>query len=77
MLCLIINYNRLEYPRNLADWALIHGLEPVFIDNNSDYKPLLDYYGKTKYQVLNFLFLKNGKKLQQLSLLMSLIQKYL
>lgn len=41
----IINYNRLELMRNLADWLYINGnCEPIIVDNNSDYQPLLDYY---------------------------------
>ncbi len=52
MQCLIINFNRLTLPRALADWCYVYGLEPIFIDNNSDYPPLLEYYKKTKYEVL-------------------------
>lgn len=52
MKVLIINFNRLIYPRNLADWVAERGCEPVFIDNKSDYPPLLDYYSKTQYRVV-------------------------
>lgn len=41
---LIINFNRISLPVKLALWCANHGLEPVFIDNNSDYPPLLKYY---------------------------------
>jgi hypothetical protein len=53
MKCLIINFNRLTLPVKLANWAFNHGLEPIFIDNNSDYPPLLGYYGtRCPYKVL-------------------------
>lgn len=44
MKALIINYNRLSLPSTLANWCYENGLEPIFIDNNSDYQPLLEYY---------------------------------
>lgn len=44
MKALIITYNRLTLPLKLAGWLASNGIEPVFIDNNSDYPPLLDYY---------------------------------
>ncbi len=40
----IINYNRLTLPVNLANWCYSNGLDPVFIDNGSDYPLLLQYY---------------------------------
>jgi hypothetical protein len=52
MKVLIINYNRLNLPVALADWVYLRGLDPIFIDNASDYKPLLDYYRHCPYQVL-------------------------
>jgi hypothetical protein len=52
MKCLIINFNRLALPSKLADWCANHGLEPIFIDNNSDYPPLLEYYGRCPYTVV-------------------------
>lgn len=53
MRVLIINYNRLGLPKKLADWCFNHGVDPVFIDNHSDYKPLLAYYKKDcPYQVI-------------------------
>jgi len=39
-------------PVRIADFCYLHNIEPIFIDNNSDYKPLLDYYEKTPYQVV-------------------------
>jgi hypothetical protein len=52
MKCLIIVYNRLTLPVNMANWCSEHGLEPIFIDNASDYPPLLQYYNDTPYQVV-------------------------
>jgi hypothetical protein len=52
MKVLIINYNRLLLSVAMADWIYLRGLEPVFIDNNSDYKPLLDYYLHCPYEVV-------------------------
>jgi hypothetical protein len=47
----IINYNRLTLSKNTADWCAKHGLEPIFIDNHSDYLPLLKYYMNCPYEV--------------------------
>lgn len=44
MKALIINFNRLSLPVRMANWLFNHGIEPVFIDNNSDYPPLMEYY---------------------------------
>lgn len=52
MKALIINFNRLTLTINTADWCASHGLEPIIIDNASDYIPLLDYYNHTPYRVL-------------------------
>jgi hypothetical protein len=52
MKALIINFNRLTLTINTADWCASHGLEPIIIDNASDYLPLLDYYNYTPYQVI-------------------------
>jgi len=51
MKVLIINFNRVTLPAKLADWVAARGCEPVFIDNASDYPPLLEYYASTPYQV--------------------------
>lgn len=40
----IINYNRIDITRVLADKLYALGCEPIIVDNNSDYQPLLDYY---------------------------------
>jgi hypothetical protein len=52
MKCLIITYNRLVYPVNIANFLYAHGISPVFIDNNSDYPPLLEYYKTTPFEVV-------------------------
>jgi hypothetical protein len=52
MIALIINFNRLTLPKNMADWLVKRGCEPVFVDNNSDYPPLLEYYYKCPYKVV-------------------------
>lgn len=52
MKVLIINFNRLMLPVKMADWIAARGCEPVFIDNASDYMPLLEYYAKAPYKVV-------------------------
>jgi hypothetical protein len=52
MKVLIINYNRLRLSSELADWVSARGCEPIFIDNNSKYPPLLKYYKQCPYQVV-------------------------
>ena len=52
MKCLIITYNRLTLPVSLANFVAQRGCEPVFVDNHSDYPPLLEYYNNSSYQVL-------------------------
>lgn len=53
MKCLIITYNRLTLPVNLANFVAKRGCEPVFIDNRSDYPPLLEYLQHCPYQVMH------------------------
>lgn len=48
----IITYNRLHLPVSMADFLFAHGIDPVFVDNNSDYPPLLEYYKTTQYEVI-------------------------
>jgi hypothetical protein len=43
---LIINFNRILLTVNTARWCEAHGLEPIIIDNNSSYRPLIEYYKK-------------------------------
>ncbi len=52
MKALIILYNRLNYPVKIAEFLSSHGIDPVFVDNNSDYPPLLNYYKRTSFEVL-------------------------
>ena len=52
MKCFIITYNRLNLPVNMAGFLSDHGIDPVFVDNNSDYKPLLEYYRTTPFEVV-------------------------
>ena len=48
----IINYNRLDLPRRMADYlADCSGITPVIVDNNSTYPPLLEYYNTTPHKV--------------------------
>jgi hypothetical protein len=44
MKALLINYNRLTLPVAMANWLNSHGVEPIFIDNGSDYPLLIEYY---------------------------------
>jgi hypothetical protein len=53
MKALIINYNRLTLPRLIAEWCVEHGLTPVFVDNNSDYPPLMDFYHHAPFMVMH------------------------
>jgi hypothetical protein len=54
MKALIINYNRLTLPVKMAFWLFNHGIEPIIIDNHSDYKPLLDYYSyRCRFKVIS------------------------
>jgi hypothetical protein len=52
MKALIITYNRLNLPYNMALWLALRDIEPIFIDNNSDYPPLLEYYERTPFKVV-------------------------
>lgn len=36
----------------MADWLYERGVDPVFIDNYSDYSPLLEFYKNSPYQVI-------------------------
>ena len=51
MKVLIINFNRLILPQNMANWLSSRGCEPIFIDNNSTYPPLIEYYNDCPYPV--------------------------
>jgi hypothetical protein len=44
MIVLVINFNRINLTIKTCEFCVTHGLEPIVIDNNSSYRPLLDYY---------------------------------
>mgnify|MGYP000953369861 CR=1 FL=1 len=50
----IINYNRLIWPLNMANYlAQLSDLEVIFIDNASTYEPLLEWYNRqTTFEVI-------------------------
>lgn len=52
MKCFIINYNRLDLMKNMADYLASNNIEVYIIDNNSDYLPLLEYYEETHHCVI-------------------------
>jgi len=52
MKAFIINYNRLTLPRKMALWLFERGVEPIFIDNKSDYPPLVKYYNTCPFQTI-------------------------
>ena len=52
MIALIINYQRVTLPSKMADFLAGCGIDPIFVDNNSDYPPLLEYYHNCPYEVL-------------------------
>ena len=47
----IISRNRLTLTVNMADW-LADFVEPIIVDNDSDYPPLLRYYETCLYKVI-------------------------
>jgi hypothetical protein len=52
MIALIINFNRITLTVKTCDWIFNHGITPVIVDNNSSYRPLLEYYKTCPYQVV-------------------------
>ena len=44
----INNRNYLTWPKNMADILLNQGHDVYIVDNNSTYKPLLDWYNQQK-----------------------------
>ncbi len=48
----IINFNRVTLTKQMAEWAADHGCQPVFVDNGSRYKPLLEYYEKCGFPIV-------------------------
>ena len=57
MKAIIIVYNRLTLPMKMADWLAERGVDPILLDNNSDYEPLLEYYETCPHEVIR---LKNN-----------------
>lgn len=47
----IIMFNRVTLPKMMAEFLSDNGCEVILIDNNSTYKPLLDWYSKCTYKV--------------------------
>jgi len=47
----IIMFNRLTWPRQLAEQLSYKGCEVILIDNNSTYPPLLEWYENCPYKV--------------------------
>lgn len=52
MVAFIINYNRLFLPKKIADYLVECNIEPIIVDNNSTYQPLLDFYSETTYKII-------------------------
>jgi len=51
----IINFNRLDLPRRMANFlADTPGVTPIILDNASTYPPLLEYYEKCPHKVIRF-----------------------
>lgn len=48
----INNRNLLTWPKAMSDVLVSQGHEPVFVDNDSTYPPLLDFYEETPLKVL-------------------------
>lgn len=49
---LIINFNRITYPRQLSEWAAQNGCEPVFIDNASTNLSVFRFYESMPFRVI-------------------------
>lgn len=48
----IINRDLLTWPKLQVEWMLARGLEPIIVDNNSSYQPLLDWYDTKPCEVV-------------------------
>jgi len=51
MKCFIIMFNRLTWPKKMAEFLSDTGCEVIFLDNNSTYLPLLEWYDSCPYKV--------------------------
>jgi hypothetical protein len=50
---LINNFNLLTWPRKMATYLeQIPNLRIIFVDNNSDYPPLLDFYNNCPFEIV-------------------------
>jgi hypothetical protein len=47
----IVNYNRLYLPMRMADYLADCGVQPIIVDNGSNYPPLLEYYERCPHVV--------------------------
>jgi hypothetical protein len=47
----IVMYNRLQWPKLMAEFLYDTNCEPILIDNNSSYIPLLEWYKTCPYKV--------------------------
>lgn len=47
----IIMFNRLTWPRRLAEQLSYKGCEVILVDNNSTYPPLLEWYENCPYKI--------------------------
>jgi hypothetical protein len=49
----ILNYNRLDLPRNMADYITeCDGVYPIIIDNHSTYPKLIEYYKICPHEII-------------------------
>lgn len=49
----IINYNRLTLPKNMIEYLSdVDGIDPIIVDNNSDYPPLLEWYESCPFKII-------------------------
>jgi hypothetical protein len=51
MNCFIIMFNRLTWPRKMAEFLSDTGCEVILVDNASTYPPLLEWYDSCPYKV--------------------------
>lgn len=47
-------FNRLTYPKKMAEFLSDNNINVILLDNNSTYQPLLDWYDKCPYKVYRF-----------------------
>ncbi|MBC8063227.1 MAG: hypothetical protein H7Y17_00230 [Chlorobia bacterium] len=49
---LVINYNRLTWPKAMCEVLETWNVEPILLDNKSTYPPLLEWYANCPYKVI-------------------------